>query len=175
MFLVDFSIDDLPRNGGGADSYRAVGFVPKYRVINDATRRGVASLVSYWRSKHRNAELPRREQIELHELRSLGRNIMILEPADTGNDWRWRLAGTAISERYEFEFTGKTVRDVFDPAAVPEVLSLLQKASEGSSPITVSGHLHRSRAEHTLYECVLLPILASEGRARWILSGVFFE
>ena len=129
-------------------------------------------LIAYWRSKRTGEHLPPRAAIQPREIARLLPHIFLAEPKNA--DWRYRLVGTGIAGRLKADFTGKSLRQVFEPATAKRVNKLYSSVAESRQPLSRKGRFLGLEIEHAVVENVHLPILAPDGQTPWILGGVFF-
>ncbi len=101
------------------------------------------------------------------------RNLAICEPVEGRADFRVRLAGTGFVRRYGCDVTGALISQICEPEALPQNLTALNAAKDGT-PIFCDARLIRRRRVELQYERILLPVLSPDLAQRWVLSGVFY-
>jgi hypothetical protein len=82
-----------------------------------ADQPALTTVAAYWQSRRRGRLMPDRADIDPLDLPpSLWPNLLITEPAGPdgkgGENWRYRLVGSAHVERYTYDFTGKTTGEI---------------------------------------------------------------
>lgn len=116
-------------------------------------------VLDYWMEKCRERPLPRRSDIDPLELKPYLRHLFLIDVLPDA-EFRYRLVGSEITERYGRNSTGKTVREVY--AGVPEVahwLTTMLLAVVGAArPVLAAGPLTAVGKAHILSEALHLPL-----------------
>jgi hypothetical protein len=128
-------------------------------------------VLDYWDRKRGTRAMPRRLDIEPLELKAFLRHLFLIEPL-AGGEFRYRLLGSEITERYGRNSTGKTVREAYakHPAVAEWITGLLLAAVTRKRPILASGPLRFMRKEHVFSQSLVLP-LSDEGDAVTMIFG----
>src|SRR4051812_30788694 len=66
----------------------------------------------YWRAKRASRTMPRRSDIDPAEIPSLLPNVLITEMLEDGTRYRYRLAGSAVTEAFGRSLTGQYVDEI---------------------------------------------------------------
>lgn len=130
------------------------------------------TLVEYCRAKSLRIGLPLQSEIRLQEIAPLLANLFIAEPSEYG--WRYRLCGTAISDWFGIECTGKPVRQIFEPDTAAMLEDSYEAVSRGYSIGASRGHAFVLGRNRGLAEAVHSPLLARDGKRVLVFGGVFF-
>lgn len=86
-----------------------------------ADQPALMTVAGYWQARRRGRLMPDRADIDPLDLPpALWPNLLITEPAgpdenrgeNRGENWRYRLVGSAHVERYTYDFTGKTTGEI---------------------------------------------------------------
>lgn len=131
---------------------------------------------SYWDEKRGARAMPRRSDIDPHELRDhLGHIFMmdVLGPAE----FRFRLLGTGITGRYGRDSTGKTVREVYaksDPALFEAMTGLFVAVTETHRPVLSRGTLTAVGKDFVAYDSIQLPLSDDGQRVNMIIGATRF-
>lgn len=73
----------------------------------------LAIVAAYWQARRLGRLMPDRADIDPLDLPAfLWPNLLLTEPAGDGENWRYRLVGSAHVERYTYDFTGKTTGEI---------------------------------------------------------------
>lgn len=117
----------------------------------------------YWALKRGTRKMPQRSDIDPLELKPYLRHLFLIEVLGHG-DFRYRLVGSEITERYGRNSTGKTVREIYAavPAAADWLSEMLQAVVEQARPVLASGSLRLINKEHLFSQSLHLP-LADDG------------
>ncbi len=116
-------------------------------------------VLDYWDSKRGARAMPARLDIEPLELKPYLRHLFLIEPLP-GDDFRYRLVGSEITERYGRNSTGKTVREIYAelPAVADWLTGMLLAVTTRKRPVLASGSLRAIRKEHVFSESLHLPL-----------------
>jgi hypothetical protein len=127
-------------------------------------------LYQLWRTKSKNGRLPARADFDPLEMRAFLGSIFLVTAEPGGEDFRYTLIGTTITQHVGRDNTNRCVGDVFGAAG----LALYGKCREAGRPVRVHGVVDWRDKEHKAYETLLLP-LADDGRSvdRFIGGMVF--
>jgi hypothetical protein len=66
----------------------------------------------YWRAKRAGRSMPRRSDIDPADIPTLLPNILITEMLEAGTRYRYRLAGSAVTEAFGRSLTGRYVDEI---------------------------------------------------------------
>ncbi|HUH83997.1 MAG TPA: PAS domain-containing protein [Stellaceae bacterium] len=69
--------------------------------------------LAYWEGKRGSRAMPSRAEIEPAEITPLLPNLQLIDVAEGGARFRYRLVGTAIVEAFGSEYTGKWLDELF--------------------------------------------------------------
>lgn len=130
------------------------------------------TLVEYCRAKSLKIGLPLQSEIKLQKIASLLANLFIAERSEQG--WRYRLCGTAISDWFGIECTGKTVQQIFEPDTAAMLEDTYEAVSRFYSIGASRGHAFVLGRNRGLTEAVHSPLLARDGKRVLVFGGVFF-
>lgn len=129
-------------------------------------------LLTYWRSKGIDGQIPSRTSIKPREIVKLLPNVFIAEP--TGDDWRFRLVGTSLSSYFRAELSGKTLRTIYKPETADQLTKAFDAVAARREPINMRGRFLGVGIDSHEAEGLILPILAPDGRTVFVFGGVFF-
>ncbi len=73
----------------------------------------IADLVGLWRARFKGDALPARRDIEPHDILKLLPDIMLVDVAQPGPEFRYRLVGTREVAFRGYDPTGRSVKDAF--------------------------------------------------------------
>ena len=132
-------------------------------------------LLAYWRTKAPPDGLPRRVDIVAAEIPRLLPSLCIAEPVDDGGDWRFRLVGTSLAMRYNFDWTGRRVSELSQRDVADSIIALFHRLAQERAPGFVTASVRVPSNPHMLvYEAAVLPIIGRDGSTVWMLAGLFF-
>jgi hypothetical protein len=130
-------------------------------------------LLAYYQERRRADGLLPRAAIVPRDLVELLPSLCIAEPAGDG-DWRFRLIGTGLVDRFGREFTGRTVRAIYEQKSARTVVSIYDRVAQGRHAIMCRGRFLGLSIDYLHCESVQVPLLGADGRTVMIFGGVFF-
>lgn len=98
-------------------------------------------------------------------------HVMLVEPADDGADFRYRIGGTVVAQHYGIEMTGKRVSECYLPVSSAFYLATYREVMERPRPL-YTFHIPPRRVPVIHWERLLLPFADEAGRVVRILTGV---
>lgn len=151
----------------------ALGRVRFEGAIIDASRHdGARSVLAYYESKRSGDGTVRRTAIQAKDLLPLLPYLFLAELA--GDDWRFRLFGTALVDRFGAELTGKSLRYVLDPSVADGLGPLWSSIAQSHQPQSRQGCFVTPMGARLAYETLICPVLGRDGRSIQIFGGKFF-
>ncbi|WP_445678510.1 PAS domain-containing protein [Radicibacter daui] len=130
----------------------------------------VFSLWHHWRG---DKPAPRRAEVDPAALRALLPQIFILDVEE--DDFRFRLVGEAVNERYDHRLKGHSLRDLLNGAVLDETLHEHRQCVERLQAVLVHNGLDTaSHDDRSIYTRLLLPLEVVGGTARHILGMMEF-
>jgi hypothetical protein len=133
------------------------------------------SLLTFWEANKTPEGLLERCKLPAPELKRHLPFLYLYEPIDpAGNDWRCRLSGSGIRERYgNADTKGNTVRERCNPELAEQRVRNYRQVCEARRPFVSRGRLMNIGLDFYEAEVVNMPILMLNG-AIWVLGGMFF-
>ena len=132
------------------------------------------NILEYWRKKRGDRAMPARRDIDPQELKQHLRNLFLLNVE--GDDFRYRLLGSAITERYGRNSTGKLVSEVY--ASTPPIrewyLETLRAVAREKRPVLAFAPLRAIKKEFILIEALHLPLSNDEKTINMIFGAAHF-
>jgi hypothetical protein len=120
-----------------------------------------AAVLAYWQQKRGRRPMPTRADIEPLELRPILRHVFMIDVLPGEAEFRFRLLGTAITERYGRDSTRKTVRDVYadaDPAFTAWYTAMLVAVKDSRRPVLAAGPMLMVRKDFVSFRALHLPL-----------------
>lgn len=133
-------------------------------------------MLDYWQHKRGARAMPMRQDIDPSELKAHLPHLCLIEPLPDG-DFRYRLVGSAITERYERNSTGKTVRQIYGdrPNAGAGLIRILGAVVMHRRPVLATGTLDAVGKDYVLSEALLLPLSNDGSSVSMILSATRYS
>lgn len=128
-------------------------------------------LLSYWLEKKGAAPAAPMRRIDPAEMRFILGYLMILEVIDGGADFRYRLYGSLIAERFGRDVTGQTVRAFGDSEYIVNFfLATYQTVIERATPLLTT-HFPRPGSQTASWTRLILPLSDESGAIARLLVG----
>lgn len=132
-------------------------------------------IFAYWLDKRGARAMPARADIEPMEIPRLLRHVYLLDVVAAPRDYRFRLIGTAIVERYGDDHTGKPIGEVFPEPTLSLARRIFGTVVEERRPVRASGPVVWRRDGHVTFECVYLPLADNARDVNMIFGGMIYE
>jgi hypothetical protein len=116
---------------------------------------------------------PRREDLDLKQIRKLVPSLFIAEQTASSGDFRWRLAGTAISRLMGHEVTGRSVMEGWDRQDSEKIRRFFSKISGTHRPDLLRLRFMTDKDQWLLAQIAAVPLMAADGLTTQVLGGLF--
>lgn len=128
-------------------------------------------LALYWREKAEGREAAPIASIDPTDMRYVLGYLMLLDVLGSGFDFRYRLYGTMISERFGRDVTGTTVREFGDKEYIVSFfLGAYQAVIERRQPL-LTIHYPKNASETESWSRLILPLTNGKGEIERLLVG----
>ena len=145
-----------------------VAWSPEHDQLED---KRLQRLLSYWREKADGQDVAPITSIDPTDMRFVLGYIMLLDVIDGGFDFRYRLYGTMISERFGRDVTGTTVRQFGDREYIVSFfLGAYQAAMQRREPL-LTIHYPKNASETTSWTRLILPLKNGQDEIARLLVG----
>ena len=146
------------------------------RIDDPTLPEQLCALYAYWRGKLNSRSMPSRADLDPCEIRPLLPYVMLTEVLEGGKRFRFRLAGTAITEMTGRELSGRYLDEGLPGNGYGDyVLSLYAKMMSVRRPIySESDYTSDSGLERTAKR-LMLPLSSDGETVNMVLSGQLFE
>jgi hypothetical protein len=134
---------------------------------------GAQHLLAYWLECKAKGDFVMGRDVPARRIAALTKHLVVFEPA-TSSDFRYRLVGSILWERFGRNITGLSVSEVYDAQMAKSLNTLLSKAIELQMPVCLRVNVTGTLGDVFRPEAILLPIKASNGTSHWILMGLFY-
>jgi hypothetical protein len=131
------------------------------------------ALLDYWIAKRGSRRCPDKSDIDPTEIGPLLANIILLDAAPPGGEFRYRLAGTRVTQMVGRELRGLTQRELHDNASDPAMVQAFARIETEYAWIgrAFTGGFRTSRLavprrDHVELARLILPLSAVDGAAR---------
>jgi hypothetical protein len=117
--------------------------------------------------------VPSRQDLDLRQVRRLVPCLFIAEQDAPSRDFRFRLAGTAVSALLGGEVTGLAVTDGWSRSDGEGLRSFLAGITGTQRPALLRIRFMTDRGQWLTAEMAGVPLLAADGRSLQVLGGLF--
>lgn len=116
-------------------------------------------LLAYWRNRYSDGRLPARKDIDPLDIPFVLGNLLLVEVIGDPPRFRYRLAGSTLTERFGFDPTGQFVDDHPDPTFRAIALEVYGEIAAHPRPFVARRNaVMDNRLRH--YETLVLPLAA---------------
>jgi hypothetical protein len=116
---------------------------------------------------------PRREDLDLKQVRKLVPSLFIAEQAASSGDFRWRLAGTVVSSLMGREVTGRALSEGWEKSAGEAIRRFLSGVCVTHKPALLRLRFMTDRGQWIVAEMAAVPLIAADGQTTQVLGGLF--
>ena len=133
-------------------------------------------VLDYWEGKRSGRKLPRRSDIDPLELKAYLSHLFLVDVLP-GAEFRYRLIGSAITERYGRNSTGRTVREIYAgaPLIAEWLTDMMSAVTRSARPVLASGPLAAIGKEHVVSESLHLPLADEAGSVTQIFGAARYR
>jgi hypothetical protein len=130
------------------------------------------ALLDYWNEICRSGDFVMGRDVPARTISKLMKHLTVFEPTD--GDFRLRLVGDLIRQKYGYDATGMLVSEVYDPVAGQQFVSLLSNVVARGRPVVQDVRLRGVLDDIYRADLLLLPVKAPDREATWVLDGTFY-
>ena len=132
-------------------------------------------LYAYWNSKRKGRVAPTPDDIDPTEITHLLPYVMLLDVEENPRRYKFRLAGTAIVERFGAEQTGCYLDEVDFGARSKRIIELMHELVETSVATCARGTYEKGDGRVLRFERLAMPLSADGRHVSRILVGLIYE
>lgn len=129
---------------------------------------------AYWQRRRGSRPMPTRGDIEPMDIPQLLPHVFIHDVIAAPRDYRARLLGTAIGERYGQDHTGKLIGDIFPEPTLSLVRRLFDTVVDERHPAHAAGPVVWRHDQYSVFEAVFLPLADGAGSVNMIFGALVF-
>jgi hypothetical protein len=131
-----------------------------------------SQLLAAWTAMRGSQPAPRRQDLDLRQLKSLMPNLFIAERTAPGQPFTWRLAGTAICQLHRRELTGTGLLSGWPAFESGVVERFLRGVTHAHRTALFRLRFRTDRSNPINAEMIALPLIPRSGRMQ-VLGGLF--
>lgn len=135
---------------------------------------GAKLLLSDWEAKREAGGFRVGRDLPSRALSTVLRNLVVCEPIDGGQDYRARVAGSALMRRFHRDITGMTMSQLLAPEDYIWQRDAIAEMFKTNRPFGLEVAPKKARVNTLHYETWCLPVIAESGAA-WVLAGIFYH
>jgi hypothetical protein len=136
---------------------------------------GAQQLLAYWNACQVDGGFVMGRDVPTRSIASLTKNLIVLEPVQDQTDFRFRLVGQALRDRFGRDVAGLLISEVYDEPTTQSFQSALRKVVDTQRPVFQVVHVTGALGDVRKPETVLLPMKAADELTSWILCGLFYH
>ncbi|HXY98459.1 MAG TPA: PAS domain-containing protein [Stellaceae bacterium] len=129
--------------------------------------------LEYWAGKRGGRSMPQRRDIEPTEIPRLLPNLQLIDVL--GDQFRYRLIGTALVEAFGRDYTGAFVHELFTGPRAGFVCALYRSVCEARRPVFNRNRYHTTRDVDLIANRLYLPLSEDDRSVGMILGAFSFE
>lgn len=130
-------------------------------------------LFRFWETMRGGSPAPRRDALDLRQIRPLVPHLFIGEYATKARVFRWRLAGTGICELYRREVTGTNMLAGWDAFESDTISRFLSSTLNAKQPAVLRFRMQTDHDQVVGAELAAFPMLAVDGITSHLMGGLF--
>ena len=104
---------------------------------------------------------------------ALMKHLVVFEPV--AGDFRYRLVGSIMRQRFGRTITGLSIFEVYDAATATSLEGFLKQVVARQSPIALKVEVKGTLGDVLRPQAILLPMKAADETTPWILMGLFYS
>ncbi len=148
---------------------------PYYQVRSAPSHPKAVAFLDTWRAHAHERDLVISKDLPSRPFARFLDNLMIAEPIENDTDFRIRLAGSSLRQRYQREVSGERFSALFSPLIAEENIARLRKVQRTGTPSILSAAIIIDDAPRVQYEVILLRVLAPDETTMWNIVGIFMQ
>lgn len=145
-------------------------------VVDGSDHPKIVGFADLWRAKRGSAAAPDRADFSLEELAPWFGHVIIMDLIEGGQDFKYRMVGTAITQFLNRDYTGRTVLESNYSGAKDKVLDTFQRPVREGRPVFRRGHVIWARDKSwRTYQSVHCPITAADAGVAMTIGVLYFS
>ncbi|HEX2591520.1 MAG TPA: PAS domain-containing protein [Rhizomicrobium sp.] len=132
------------------------------------------TLMQYWEACIAAGGFVVGRDIPARPIARLLRNIILVEPVNDATDFRIRLAGSMVRQRFNDEIKDRYLSELRSPEDFKHRRDAACDALRTGRPAIIDSRLRRGSVEEMHTEVILLPVTSADRSATWLLVGIFY-
>ncbi|MGO8918396.1 MAG: PAS domain-containing protein [Stellaceae bacterium] len=129
--------------------------------------------LAYWAGKRDRRTMPRRRDLDPAEIARLLPNLQLIDVQ--GDQFRYRLVGTALVEAFGYDYTGKTPHELFTGPRADFVCALYRSVRDGRRPMFNRNRYTTTKDLDLIANRLYLPLSEDDHQVNMIFGAFTFE
>lgn len=144
------------------------------RVGGDVNKAAaMARMASFWLDLRQRTDRPTRRDFGPEDLKFVLPDLFMIDVGAEGG-LRYRLAGTRLARRFDRDPTGRAVSEMSDVWGPEAIVSVLRHIIWTGEPHAILARAGGPWNSYPLYQAVLMPLHAEDGRISILLGAAQF-
>lgn len=131
--------------------------------------------LAYWERKRGARAMPSRAEIEPSEITALLPNLQLIDVAEAGARFRYRLVGTAIVEAFGREYTGKWLDELFATKRSKFAEEVYRLVCRERLPVFARSTYVTATERQLIANRLCMPLSANGATVTMIMGALTFE
>ncbi len=145
-------------------------------VVDRCDHPKVAGFADLWQAKRDSESIPDRADFALEELAPWFGHVIIMDRLEDGDDFRYRMVGTAITQFLNRDYTGRTVMESNYSGARAKVLDTFRRPVLERRPVFRRGHvIWAVDKSWRTYQSVHCPLTAGAADVAMTIGVLYFS
>ncbi|MFN3745178.1 MAG: PAS domain-containing protein [Hyphomicrobiaceae bacterium] len=128
-------------------------------------------LYTYWNEIRGGRLAPRRFEVEPGRFAAILAETFVIE-CEPGEGYRFRLAGTRVTEKLGIDLRGRAFNDLFDGAEHQDLKPLLASVTERGAVGVIKLEMPTASGRRARFEAIVLPLIHTEERITRLLGAL---
>lgn len=147
----------------------------RFREMDGPSREGSCALIAWWRAiTEEKGNFVMGRDVPARPIAKFTKHLQVFEPVDGGENFRYRVVGSVLSERIGRDVTGLLVTEVYADEAAAHFVRILNKVIATGTPAVQEAQVVGRMGVARRAEGVLLPMRSPDLKEIWILTGAFY-
>jgi len=131
--------------------------------------------LAYWERKRGSRAMPSRAEIEPSEIMPLLPSLQLIDVAEGGTRFRYRLVGTDIVAAFGREYTGKWLDELFATTRLKFAQEVYRLVCRERLPVFARSSYLTANERHLIANRLCVPLSADGATVTMILGALTFE
>jgi hypothetical protein len=131
-------------------------------------------LLAYWKTCRARGDFVMGRDVPARAIARLTKNFVVFESSRSPGDFRFRLVGSVLQDRFGRDVSGLLISEVYDSATAHSFQLSLDKVIGTQMPVFQVVRVKGVLGDVRWPETILLPMKSPDKCDDWILCGLFY-